>query len=400
MKSMTMGEIFTAPVERIAAGGAGIARFEGQGFFIDQSAPGDRVKARVVELHRTWGRAELVEILEPSPQRVSPPCPLYGRCGGCSLQHLSYEAQIAEKSAILRDAFVRIGGFSDLPPLEIRPSPPYEYRNRIQLHRLGQDPGVKGRKSGDIVAIKDCPVADPVLRAVLGGKTLVPPPDRERFTLYARGKTVLSEGGAIPDTPSRGGVFLRDRELVMDAGVFFQSNGTMLEALIAGALEAADRADPSLPMADIYCGVGTFAAFFQDRFPQIDLVEENRAALNLARKNVPAARNRFFALTDDEWVRRRRPSAGDTGGSPYGFILADPPRQGLSRSMRSWFGEAGPPVLAYVSCDPATLARDCRELCAAGYRIAGLTFYDFYPQTAHIESLAVLIRDRSVHGPS
>jgi 23S rRNA (uracil1939-C5)-methyltransferase len=171
----------------------------------------------------------------------------------------------------------------------------------------------------------------------------------------------------------------------MDAGVFFQSNGGALEALAADLLRLARGADRELPAADLYCGVGTFAAFLRDLFPRIDLVEENRAALGLARENLSPGACRFFPLPCDRWVRE--------AGGPYGFMTVDPPRQGLSPALRDYLAERGPALLAYISCDPATLARDSRDLCRGGYALEELSFHDFYPQTAHIESLAVFRRD-------
>jgi 23S rRNA (uracil1939-C5)-methyltransferase len=169
----------------------------------------------------------------------------------------------------------------------------------------------------------------------------------------------------------------------------------MLERLIPGLLAAAEKADPDLPAADIYCGVGTFAVFLRDRFRRIDLVEENRAALALARENVSGETDsrtgqgsRFFARSADEWVRDI-PYTGDA----YGFAVVDPPRQGLSRACRDYLAGRGPPILAYVSCDPASLARDSKALLEGGYRLESLAFYDFYPQTAHIESLAVFLKE-------
>ncbi|GHV61269.1 hypothetical protein AGMMS49587_04940 [Spirochaetia bacterium] len=176
----------------------------------------------------------------------------------------------------------------------------------------------------------------------------------------------------------------------MDAGVFFQSNALMLEELIGDLIKIAAQADSARPMADIYCGVGTFAFFLKERFKRIDLVEENKTALALARENVRGEARGYFALTDDAWVKgpAQRTGLGDEG---YGLIVADPPRQGLSPGMRKWLGHPSgvTALIAYVSCDPATLARDSRELTAAGYELTELGLYDFYPQTAHIESLAL-----------
>ncbi|MDR1972438.1 MAG: TRAM domain-containing protein [Treponema sp.] len=401
---MAAGDLINAEVERIAAGGAGLARSGGQAVFIPYTAPGDRIRARIRREHRGWAEADLAELVEASPGRTKPRCPLYYRgpeenrqvCGGCSLQHLDYESQLAAKVEILKEAFRRIARLPQgLPEVRVFPSPPWEYRNRVQLHRAGaaggrfhaegaaeEAVGFMAAKSGRVVPAEDCPVADPGIRALLGsgelrgraGK-LGAPAGRDRFTVYSRGDLLLTGG-------DRGRVRIRDRDLWMDTEVFFQSNGTMLELLIGEILDLAVRGDPSLPLADLYCGVGTFAAFLAGRFPRIELLEENPGALALGRKNVQGGEARFFALTDNEWVRKRE-AAG-----PYGLIIADPPRQGLSPAMRRWLAEARAPLLLYVSCDPAALARDSRELLE-GWELEKLDLYDFYPQTAHIECLAV-----------
>ncbi|GHV28197.1 23S rRNA (uracil-5-)-methyltransferase RumA [Spirochaetia bacterium] len=380
-----MGELVSGPVEHLAAGGAGILTFQGKRIFMDGVAPGDTVTGRITVENRRWARAELVEVVEASPLRTHPPCPFYGSCGGCSLQHLTYEAQIAEKALILRDAFTRLGGINLPGDISFVPSPPWEYRNRIQLHGRGPV-GFKARKSDEIIPINDCPVSDPGIRAVIQEAAALPPPGRDRFTLYSRLDTLVSEGIIRGKTQRRGTVSLGGKDIHIDAGVFFQSNGIMLEKLIAGLLQAAEGADTSLPMADLYCGVGTFAAFLGEGFPRADLVEENPEAIALARENTRGMETRLFAQTGDLWVK------GCSMPGDYGFMVADPPRQGLSPALRRALSLKGPPVLAYVSCDPATLARDSGELTAGGYHLERITGYDFYPQTAHIESLAVFVR--------
>jgi 23S rRNA (uracil1939-C5)-methyltransferase len=182
----------------------------------------------------------------------------------------------------------------------------------------------------------------------------------------------------------------------MDGAVFFQSNAMMLEALM-GDLSGLIREMEDLPAADLYAGVGTFASFLGDRFSQLDLLEENKQALIVARENMEnlaksrSSRSgtfRYFPMTDDRWVKTMEDKK-----TAYGFAAADPPRQGLSRVMVQWLARKGPPALAYISCNPAALARDSRELTAGGYRLDSLTFYDFYPQTAHIESLGIFKKD-------
>ena len=398
---MARGEVGTFQIEGIAAGGAGLARREGQPVFIEGTAPGDRIAARITEEHRGWARAEPVEIISPSADRLEAACPLYGICGGCSLQHLRYEAQTAAKAAILKEAFTRLGGTVPPEP-QVFPSAPWEYRNRMQFHCIKQfhyipeqvrrsrktpaapaPVGLKARNNGGLIPLNDCPVADPGIRRALNEGAILPPPQKDRFTVYARQGLFLSEGGL-----SRGRLSLLDRELTLDAGVFFQSNAAMLELLGADLRRIAGEAEAGLPMADLYCGVGTFAALLGDTFPRIDLVEENKHALALARENVRGEGREFFALRDEEWVRLKS-RAGGRSGKAYGFMVADPPRQGLSPALARWIAVEGPPLFAYVSCDPATLARDSRILRAGGYGLAELRFYDFYPQTAHIESLAV-----------
>jgi 23S rRNA (uracil1939-C5)-methyltransferase len=383
-----MGEVFRATVERIAAGGAGVMSFQGKRVFMDLVVPGDTVAGRIVREKSGWAQAELVAVESPSPRRVEPRCPLFGTCGGCSLQCLAYETQVAEKTLILRDAFVRLGGVSLPRDLPFVPSPPWEYRNRVQLHydSRGGAPGFKARRGSAVVPAPDCPIADPGIRAALREGGVLPGPSSGRFVLYARGDTLLSEGILRGKTARRGAVLLRGRTISLDAGVFFQSNGLMLEKLIGDLLGIAEGADTSLPMADLYCGVGVFAAFLGALFPRSDLVEENPAAIALARENTRGLQTELFAQTVDRWAASR----GMDGG--YGFMVVDPPRQGLSPALRRALARQGPPTLAYVSCDPATLARDSGELIAGGYRLEQLTGYDFYPQTSHIESLAVFTR--------
>jgi 23S rRNA (uracil1939-C5)-methyltransferase len=245
--------------------------------------------------------------------------------------------------------------------------------------------GFKSGKSADIVPVSDCPVADPGIRNLLHEeekKTRLTPLEKNRFTVYARGDLLLIEGAR-----GRGKTRILDRELIMDASVFFQSNGAMLEKLVTDLLAIAAEADRSMPMADLFCGVGTFAAFLGKLFPMSCLVEEDKAAIALARENfgAAAARGSFFARRGEDWIKHNNPR-------DFGFIIADPPRQGLDQGLSLRLAAEGPPMLAYVSCDTATLARDSRILTAGNYSLKELRLYDFYPQTSHIETLAVFTK--------
>ena len=392
-------------------GGNGVLHCEGRAVFMAFCAPGDIVTGRIREEHGDWALAELLEVNERSPLRTEPLCPLYGGCGGCSLQHIAVRAQLDIKKTAVTDCLKRIGGFAVLPDCVAAPSPPWEYRNRVSFHAVranrGPRVGFKERKNGRTIPVHDCPVADPGIRALLKNNVLKAPPGKDRFTVFSGRGLVLSEGGE-PGFPSRGVLELAGKSLYMEAGSFFQNNLAMLEKLIPVLRSAAEESDRSLPMADLYAGVGTFSVFLADMFPGADLLEENRRSLELAKRSLGpdwgSGAFRFFAQSDEAWAGRQdgfmgnsRNAAGNVirnthkTAAVYGFAIADPPRQGLSRSMARWLAENGPPVLAYVSCEPSSLARDCRIL-ASGYKIEKLLFFDFYPQTAHIESLAVLKR--------
>ncbi|MDR1220411.1 MAG: methyltransferase [Treponema sp.] len=395
--------VFTARIERIASNGAGILTYNGQKFFVDKTAPLDRVTVKVKEMHKGWGTAELLRIEEPSPFRTPCVCPLAGRCGGCSLQHLAYETQVEEKVAILKESFVRIGSFKEPPAVQIRRSKGFGYRNRVQFHRFKSSlPGFKVKQSDEIIQVAACPVADEGINKALAEKRITPPVEKDRWTVYSYKDTFLMEG-----KNRRGSVVLLDKRLLLDAGVFFQSNASALETLIKDVVSIAEEAvsGDSTPLvgplaADVYCGVGTFAVFLRDlrRFKGIDLVEENKTALSLACGNISAAGasgagENYYAVSADAWAKGNK--------NRYGFIIADPPREGLSPGVRAWLcaqvasqSAQGTPVFAYVSCNPATLARDSEALVKSGYALSSLAFYDFYPQTPHIESLAVFQRSR------
>jgi 23S rRNA (uracil1939-C5)-methyltransferase len=396
---MAVKDVYKLRLESIAPGGDALGRLEGKPVFVEGGAPDETVCCRIVQEHNTWAKAELLEVVEPSPVRVNAPCAFYAQCGGCNLQHIDYDAQLAAKTAILKDSFVKIGGLQP-PQTVIVPSPPWEYRNRMQFHCLRQKAkgtetrqyGLMGRHSGEIIDIQDCPVAVTGIRELLKspkgngreGNELTLPVEKDRFTVFSKDGVLLSEGGR-----QKGKITLLDKEILIDAGLFFQSNCLMLEKLIAELRVIAVETDTNMPMADLYCGVGTFAYFLKDMFPSITLAEENKTAVSLARENLRGSNAEFFAIRDTDWPRTllRRKDA-------FGFAVVDPPRAGLAPKLASALAQEGPPVLAYVSCDAASLARDCKILTNGRYALKKLSFFDFYPQTAHIESLAVLKVDR------
>jgi len=385
---METGSVYKLKLESIAPGGDALGRFDGKPVFVKGGAPDETVCCRVVEERKTWARAEILEITEPSPARIERTCQFYGKCGGCNLQHIEYEAQLKVKVNIIKETLRRIGGFVP-PELEIFTGSQWEYRNRMQFHCVRPESGekfnfgLKGDK-GEIIKVTDCPVAVPGIRELLRKKeTFQLPPEKDRFTVFSKDDVLLSEGGR-----QRGKINLLEKNILLDAGIFFQSNCSVLEKLILELQKIAEGAPKNLPMADLYCGVGLFAVFLGGMFPKIILAEENKSAVSLARENLRGADAEFFALRDTDWPRallRRKDSLG--------FAVVDPPRTGLAPKLAAALAQDGPPVLAYVSCDPAALARDSKALCNA-YKLQRLAFFDFYPQTSHIESLAVFEKNK------
>lgn len=343
-------------------------------------------------------------------RREKTPCPYYKRCGGCPLQGIDYEDQLLQKKEFLEQAFFR-AGISSIPDIKVIPSSPYEYRNRVQMHRVprgteSEIPDGKsrirplnleqeaeascgfmtrsgGKSAAEIIPVKDCVIADPSIRQALKTFTITPPIDRDRFSVYGRDSLLLVEG-----QNSFGTTHIHQKDIRIDAGVFFQSNGALLELLIDELLDIAQTANSRLPAADFYCGVGTFAVHLANIFERMDLLEANKTALNLARGNVRLKHARFFGQRDTVWAM----NAGKTVRSPYGFAVVDPSRQGLSEAMCRFLRD-NCELLCYVSCNPFTLTRDAALLLApqktGGLRLESLSFYDFYPQTKHVEALAV-----------
>jgi 23S rRNA (uracil1939-C5)-methyltransferase len=370
-------------MENMASNGAGISSKRGLKIFVDRAVPDDVVRARIVKEYANWASAEIIDVIQPSPKRRAPRCPLFGICGGCSLQHLVYDAQIQAKAAILKDAFTHIGGLSELPELIIKQNEENEfgYRNRVRFHvdRQGQI-GFRAKKSGEIIPlyqpnsseVKICPVADMGINAFLENN----PSLKRESTIYSFKDTFLIEG---EKGKSRGKVRILNRDIILDAGVFFQSNAMMLEELVKDILSLAREVKG--PYLDVYSGVGTFGAFLQDYSLPLDIVEENRDALVIAWENIKNL-GEIFAISSDSWAEIQNTKK-------YGLVIVDPPRQGLSPFFLHRLCKDHPPAVIYVSCNPGTLARDSKTFIQAGYRLDSLSMFDFYPQTAHIESLAV-----------
>ncbi|HJU56584.1 MAG TPA: class I SAM-dependent RNA methyltransferase [Pyrinomonadaceae bacterium] len=388
------GAVVEVTIERILPGGAGLAHADGQTLLIALAAPGDRVRARV---ERTRGRvsfASIVEIVEPSAVRVEPPCPYFGRCGGCDFQQLSYAAQLVAKVEIIRDCLRRIARVDFVGELPITPSPSaWNYRSRAQWqrdavrHRLGYFE----RASHRVCDVAACPVLVPELETTLEAlraqmKEELLPEELTEFQAVA-GDEGASLAPPAPQLPTREvSRLIGGHRYRFSAEGFFQINHALLEPLVAFATRDA-RGDTAV---DLYCGAGLFTLPLARRFARVFGVEANSAAIHFARRNLTDAGldNATFEISKvGDWLKKT-----NTGLAPTDFLLLDPPRAGAEEGAVDGILVLRPRHIAYVSCDPATLARDLKELIAGGYTLESVAAFDMFPQTHHVETV-VHLRD-------
>ena len=373
-------------VERLVEGGDGLARFDGIPIFVPRSAPGDLLRVRLSERRPDFGRAEIVEILEPGPGRREPPCPYFARCGGCDLQHLEDDLQPRLKAQAALETLQRLGGIAAPADLAVLTGESWAYRLRARLHVAPGDRaaavGYMARSSHDLVAIDRCPILVPELEAQLPGL-----PGRlagaaiKRLDVAAGDRQVWTAAPLVGDLP-HGEVTTQVGEFTYgyDARSFFQGHRGLLAPLVERVVGewSGDQA------FDLYCGVGLFTLPLARRYGRVVGVEGDATAVRFLRTN--ARRNKVENVEAlnralEVWIRTLPRDAPR--------VVVDPPRAGLGTAVRRILFDRRPRRLTYVSCHAATLARDLRELGAA-YTLESLTLADLFPQSGHLELVAQL----------
>jgi len=353
-------------IEDVAFGGKGVGREQGKAVFVPYTIEGELVSIEIVREKKQFADAELVEVKESSSHRVAPPCPYFGRCGGCAYQHIDYEHQLAIKWRQVRDALQRIGKLKNVPMRPIIPSPSqYAYRNRITVHAQDGVIGFFRRDSHHLTDIERCPISRDEVNGALAQ---------------------LRKQSNVRD----GHYTLRNAS---EPRVFSQVNDEVAEALRDLIVDLVP-ANQGL-LIDAYCGAGFFAKSLLDKFERLIGIDWDRFAIAAARKNatekeayvagdvkdVEAAVSAAFATGD---VQPRAP-----GTNAPTTMIVDPPAAGLSATVRHAIIEIAPTTLIYVSCNPPTLARDLRDL-QEKFTVNSITPFDMFPQTAEIEVLAHL----------
>lgn len=359
-------------VSDIAFGGDGVGRLDGMAIFVPYVALGETVEVELTELKKNFGRAKLVRIVQPSPARVDPVCGYFGRCGGCQYQHIAYAAQLPMKRKQIADLMQRIGGFDGTLVREVVPCPsPYGYRNRImvrsqwskELNRM-----VVGFLEGETnlaVDIAQCPITEPALNAELQRLRENPPPKSGMKAVLR----IPPEGWELPNDS------------------FFQNNFQLLPGLVETVrnhfVESGNRF-----LIDAYCGVGFFSVEMGDLCDEFAGVEIDARAIQAARKNAAARglKNGDYHSGPAEVLL---PQLVSRYSPEKTTVILDPPRVGCAPSAIDLLRSTRPSQIIYVSCHPATLARDLKLLCSEGaFRLHGITPLDMFPHTQHVECVA------------
>lgn len=416
-------------IERLLPGGVGLAHAEGLTLFVSLAAPGDVVRVVIDRIQGKVGFAYILEVLNPSPLRIEPPCPYFGRCGGCDFQQLTYEAQLNAKVDIIRDCLHRIAKIETPLEIPVQPSPnQWHYRARAMWQvdtASSSDPNTKlfgyfERGSNRVCDVEYCAVLVPELQTTLeqvrneirAGAV----PERLRDIEVVAGDEGVSVAppfaGFKTDIVSR---VIGNETYHFSAEAFFQINHGLLEPLIAEALRDPNRVAVRVneegneaaisdskeetkgeSAIDLYCGVGLFTLPLARRFERVIGVEGSTRATEFARRNLDFAElNNAEVETArvSDWMKQHARAFG-----PVDFLLLDPPRAGAENAVIAGILALRPARIAYVSCDPATLARDLKKLIASGYALDSVVAFDMFPQTHHVETVVHLRKVTSTAG--
>jgi 23S rRNA (uracil1939-C5)-methyltransferase len=427
-------------IEKLVYGGEGLAR-NGEGprpqtVFVPFVLPGEEVEAHVVEQKKSFAHARLESVITPAAERVPGPCPYFQRCGGCHYQHMPYERQVEAKKEILRETLRRTGKIEWTRPVEAVTADPFHYRNRtrMRVQHLGSfEIGYYQYRSHRLVAVRECPISSPLINRALaavwqlGEAENVPtaireveffadaadeyillelvlhaPPAEEDLTALARfgeglsavlpALTGMSAFLSQADSATFGKAVwsYRDAQLTyrtrtdqyrVSAGSFFQTNRFLSDALV----DLVTAGQSGRLALDLYAGTGLFALPLARSFAQVVAVESAPASFADLRANAPGNVKTVRTTTEDHLRGAGKKLTPD-------LIVVDPPRAGLGDKVLPILGQVKAGQLCYVSCNPATLARDLKALVESGYRIDSLHLVDLFPQTFHLESVVRLSR--------
>ena len=377
--SRVLPEPIILHLNTLAYGGEAVGRVDGRAIFVTGGLPGEVVHVAITEERKNFARGRVLDVIEPSPDRISPRCPHFGfddqACGGCHWQHIDYAAQLRFKRDIVRDQLRRLGKIEDAPVRETIPSPAiWAYRNHAQfsLTPIGQ-PGFQAARSHRTVPIRDCHIVEPEILAWLQAN--------QRVSESANSKSASQR----ISVRSRTAFYVHGVELRVSDESFFQVNTSLIETLIDQVLMRLELRGTET-VVDAYCGAGLFSRFIAPRAARVIGIESSRSAIEDARVNLAAFDQIELHTGAVEDV------LPELAADPIDAVVVDPPRAGCAPAVLRAVIARHIDRVVYVSCDPATLARDVRELIDHGYALIDVQPIDLFPHTYHIETIALLLR--------
>lgn len=380
-------------IDNLSNMGDGVGRINNWVVFVPYTLPGERVRARIYRNDKNCSMADLVEVLEASPRRVQPQCPVFGYCGGCQYQHLDYAAQLEWKTAQVAD-LLRLQAGLELPVKPAIASPvTYNYRSKITPHfqkpkdaRMGSIGFLRAGSRSEICDVKQCPIAmDPINAALPALRKAV----QQAAGQYKRGATLLmrvSEGSVITNNNAVCTEKVGDLTFNFLAGDFFQNNPYILPAFTDYVARQA-CAGGAKYLVDAYCGSGLFALTLASHFEKVLGVEVSETSADWARANARSnniSHASFLAASAEAIFEQVDFPAAESA------VVIDPPRRGCDMAFLNQLFAFGPERVVYVSCNPATQIRDLAEFDKAGYEVIEVQPFDLFPQTKHLECVATL----------
>jgi tRNA/tmRNA/rRNA uracil-C5-methylase (TrmA/RlmC/RlmD family) len=391
-----VGTVVKLQIGPPAHGGSCVARHEGQVFFVRHALPGEEVRAKITEVAKRFARADAIEVLQPSPHRVEPPCPVArpGGCGGCDWQHADLDYQREIKATVVAEQLRRLAGIERQVVVEGLPGGGFDWRTRVRFAIDDEGrAGFRRARSHVVIPVDHCPIAHPLVEAAgvetkqwnratevevaasaSSGQSLLRVTERRDGVVRTRGGEAVVEEAA-------------GRRFRVSAGGFWQVHPAAADVLTAAVLDGL-AVQPGERALDLYAGAGLFAASLAGA------VGAN-GAVTAIESSLLAGADAAHNLADLAQVRVARSDVGKalaTLHEPVDVVVLDPPRSGAGAKVVGAIVALAPRAIAYVACDPAALARDVATFAAAGYALASLRAFDLFPQTHHVECVAIIER--------
>ena len=413
MSSSDKTHTFDIILEKLTYGGEAMGRLpDGRAVFVPFGLPGEQVRVELTEDKKNFARGKLLEVLTASPDRIAPKCKHFGKCGGCHYQNLSYENQLRAKTEILRDQLQRIGKIENPPVVPMVASPlEWNYRNNVQFHLTAEGKvGFINAKGNSTLPIEECHLPEAAIDAFWRDLQFESNKDVERVSLRAGLDEELmvvleSEKLETPEIEIEADVSvvhlfdghsvviagqdyliinILEKDFRVSATSFFQVNAKMAEKMVGHLLAKLPAASEST-LLDVYCGAGLFSKFFAPKCKLVIGIESSESACEDFSINLDEFDNVELYEGEAEEIL---PGLAGRIDNPTCMIV-DPPRAGIEKHALDAIINIKPQIIAYISCDPSTLARDAARLINGGYRLVEVTPFDLFPQTYHIESISI-----------